>query len=58
MLELLVRGPMAVVYAIGIVIMMICALPGIVLGVMVGFLKWSFKIGLRLSSRLFLHFTH
>lgn len=56
MLDLLVRGPLALLYGVGIVIMMCCAVPFILVGFLVGFVKWSCQIGTRLSDRAFLHF--
>lgn len=52
----LIKGPMALCYGLGIVIMMFCALPFIMFGFVVGFIKWSGEIGSKLADRLFFHF--
>lgn len=52
----LVRVPIAALYAVGIVTMMVCALPFIAVGFVVGFIKWSGQIGSGLADKLFMHF--
>jgi hypothetical protein len=57
MLKLLVKIPLAIVYAIGIVLMIVCSAPFIAVGFIAGFIKFAWGIGMRLSDRAYLHFS-
>jgi len=57
MLSMILKVPLAVIYAIAILTMIVCSVPFIVAGFATGFIKWAWQIGNRLSDRAFLHFT-
>jgi hypothetical protein len=56
MLRLLLKIPFAVVYALGIVIMVLGAIPFFVIGFISGFVKWTWQAGNNLADRLFLQY--
>lgn len=54
---IVLKFPLMLLYGLGVVILMLCALPFAALGFLIGFIRWTTKVGIRLSDRLFLHFT-
>lgn len=57
MLRTLLKFPLAVIYAIGVMLMIVFSIPFIAAGFVAGFIKWAWQIGNRLSDRAYLHFS-